>query len=41
MQCLAYVSHGDGTAMRAEGAVPFGSMRDLPGLLAGAWRMAA
>jgi HAD superfamily hydrolase (TIGR01509 family) len=41
MQCLAYVSHGDGTAMRAEGAVPFGSMRDLPGLLARAWRMAA
>ncbi len=34
MDCLAYVPHGDGAALRAVGAVPFHSMYELPGLLA-------
>lgn len=33
MDCLGYASHSDGAALRAVGAVPFGSMFDLPGLL--------
>jgi HAD superfamily hydrolase (TIGR01509 family) len=33
MDCLAFVRHGDGAAMRAAGAVPFASMFDLPALL--------
>ena len=38
MDCLAYVPHGDGVALRAVGAVPFHSMYDLPGLLSHAAR---
>ncbi len=33
MDCLGYVPHGDGAALRAVGAVPFRSMYDLPGLV--------
>lgn len=33
MDCLGYAPHSDGAALRAAGAVPFGSMFDLPGLL--------
>jgi beta-phosphoglucomutase-like phosphatase (HAD superfamily) len=33
MDCLAYVPHGDGTALRAVGAIPFRSMYDLPALI--------
>ncbi|MDE2575455.1 MAG: HAD-IA family hydrolase [Rhodospirillales bacterium] len=33
MACLAYVPRGDGAALRAEGAVPFASMFDLPALV--------
>jgi HAD superfamily hydrolase (TIGR01509 family) len=33
MDCLGYAPHSDGAALRAVGAVPFGSMFDLPGLL--------
>ncbi len=38
MDCLAYVPHGDGAALRATGAVPFHSMYELPALLAEAAR---
>lgn len=34
MDCLALVRHGDGAALRAVGAVPFGAMAELPGLIA-------
>lgn len=34
MDCLGYAPHSDGAVLRAAGAVPFGSMFDLPGLLA-------
>lgn len=34
MDCLALVRHGDGAALRAVGAVPFGHMAELPGLIA-------
>jgi HAD superfamily hydrolase (TIGR01509 family) len=40
MDCLAYVPHGDAAALRAAGGVPFGSMFELPGLIAAA-RIAA
>lgn len=33
MDCLAYVPHGDGAALRAAGAIPFRSMYDLPALI--------
>jgi len=33
MDCLGYLAHGDGAALRATGAVPFRSMFDLPGLI--------
>jgi HAD superfamily hydrolase (TIGR01509 family) len=33
MRCLGYVPGGDSAAMRAEGALPFARMADLPGLL--------
>ena len=33
MDCLGFVPHGDGAALRAAGAVPFHSMHDLPALL--------
>jgi beta-phosphoglucomutase-like phosphatase (HAD superfamily) len=33
MDCLAYVPHGDGAALRAVGAIPFRSMYDLPALI--------
>lgn len=33
MDCLAYVPHGDGLALRAVGAIPFRSMYDLPALI--------
>jgi HAD superfamily hydrolase (TIGR01509 family) len=33
MDCLGYAPHSDGAALRAFGAVPFGSMLELPGLL--------
>ena len=33
MDCLGYAPHSDGAALRAVGAVPFGSMFELPGLL--------
>lgn len=33
MDCLALIRHGDDAGHRAVGAVPFGSMHDLPGLL--------
>ena len=36
MDCLGFVPHGDGTPLRAAGAVPFHSMHDLPALLRGA-----
>lgn len=41
MDCLGYVPHGDGTALRAVGAVPFRSMFDVPALIALAPRMFA
>lgn len=34
MPCLGYAAHHDGARLRAVGAVPFGSMFELPGLLA-------
>ncbi len=34
MPCLGYAAHHDGGRLRAAGAVPFGSMFELPGLLA-------
>ncbi len=34
MPCLGYAAHHDGSRLRAMGAVPFGSMFELPGLLA-------
>ncbi|MCC6716626.1 MAG: HAD-IA family hydrolase [Acetobacteraceae bacterium] len=34
MPCLGYAAHHDGARLRAIGAVPFGSMHDLPALLA-------
>ena len=34
MPCLGYAAHHDGSRLRAVGAVPFGSMFELPGLLA-------
>jgi beta-phosphoglucomutase-like phosphatase (HAD superfamily) len=33
MDCLGFVPHGDGSALRAVGAAPFHSMHDLPVLL--------
>ena len=33
MDCLGYLAHGDGTALRATGAVPFRSMFELPSLI--------
>lgn len=41
MDCLGYAPHGDGARLRAAGAVPFGSMFELPGLLALARGLAA
>lgn len=41
MDCLAYVPHSDGAALRAVGAVPFPSMFDVPALLAAARRRPA
>ncbi len=38
MDCLAYVPHGEGAALRAVGAIPFRSMYDLPGLISLALR---
>ncbi|MBN8892647.1 MAG: hypothetical protein BGP12_10825 [Rhodospirillales bacterium 70-18] len=34
MDCLGYAPHADGAALRAVGAVPFGSMFDVPALVA-------
>ena len=33
MTCFGYAPHGQASALRAEGAIPFTDMRDLPGLL--------
>jgi beta-phosphoglucomutase-like phosphatase (HAD superfamily) len=33
MDCLGYAPRGDGSALRAAGAIPFRSMHDLPALL--------
>jgi HAD superfamily hydrolase (TIGR01509 family) len=33
MDCLGFVPHGDGMALRAAGAIPFHSMHDVPALL--------
>jgi HAD superfamily hydrolase (TIGR01509 family) len=41
MDCLGFAPHGDGAALRAEGAVPFQGLSELPGLLAMARRRAA
>jgi HAD superfamily hydrolase (TIGR01509 family) len=36
MACLGFVPHGDGGALQALGAIPFGSMFDVPALVAAA-----
>jgi HAD superfamily hydrolase (TIGR01509 family) len=41
MDCLGYAPHSDGAELRVEGAVPFTSMFDLPGLIRAARRQPA
>ncbi len=41
MDCLGYAPHGHDTALRAEGAVPFRTMYELPDLIRTALRIAA
>jgi HAD superfamily hydrolase (TIGR01509 family) len=41
MDCLGFAPHSDGAALRALGAVPFGSMFDVPALVAAALRRTA